>query len=151
MKGKFILLLCLLVLILSFSLQAQYCVPVPNFNSTSPKIAWVKCTRYTSLLFLNDDPAGASPTNYYDLTSTYNADLILGDTHHLELLQHQSNPWPVVNAYWKAWIDFDGDLTFEASEVILESLPTSQTLEYDFVVPVNATQGTTRLRLIVSD
>ncbi|APD05972.1 neutral protease [Flavobacteriaceae bacterium UJ101] len=50
--------------------------------------------------------------------------------------------------YWKAWIDYDQDGTFESTEIVLEgNSNSSASLYQDFTVPTSALIGNTRLRV----
>lgn len=50
--------------------------------------------------------------------------------------------------YWRIWIDFDGNGSFDADEVIVEGSSSSASQLYgDFTVPTSAITGTTRMRV----
>ncbi|MCG8475955.1 MAG: GEVED domain-containing protein [Cytophagales bacterium] len=50
--------------------------------------------------------------------------------------------------YWKAWIDYDRDGSFEDGEVILEgSSSSTDNLSYNFTIPNTAQTGNTRMRV----
>ncbi|MCG8410199.1 MAG: C25 family cysteine peptidase [Bacteroidales bacterium] len=52
------------------------------------------------------------------------------------------------NEYWKVWIDWNKDGTFESNELVASgSSSSSGNLSYNFTVPANAALGETRMRV----
>lgn len=57
----------------------------------------------------------------------------------------ENTPW---NYYWRAWIDYNQNGTFESSELVLsKNNQAANTVSQTFTVPANASTGITRMRI----
>ncbi|MEZ4791794.1 MAG: GEVED domain-containing protein [Flavobacteriales bacterium] len=94
--------------------------------------------------FNNANSGGLAAPTYTDFSGTYNTSLTRGTSYTLTVQGGTFNDDNVA-----AWIDYDQDDTFEASEKLGEVAitQTNQTVTITFVVPAGATLGNTTLRV----
>ncbi|MCB9178426.1 MAG: T9SS type A sorting domain-containing protein [Flavobacteriales bacterium] len=94
--------------------------------------------------FNNANSGGLAAPTYTDFSGTYNTSLTRGTSYTLTVQGGTFNDDNVA-----AWIDYDQDDTFEASEKLGEVAITqaNQTVTITFVVPAGATLGNTTLRV----
>lgn len=80
------------------------------------------------------------------------ADLVILSTYTADITWGRCGSWDYSKS-GRAWIDFDGNGTFDGDEVIGSISYSSPTVSdsYDFTVPADAVVGTTRMRVMVQE
>lgn len=123
--------------------QSDYCVPqvdVPNSNGTG-----------ISHVQLNSVPAidNTSPVNDGYSLQSGSPSLVVGG--YYQLMIHRSSGWTCPDNNLRAFIDFNGDLEFNGptETVALLNSGGDGSETFNFVVPMSAVEGSTRLRIMV--
>ena len=133
--------------LLSTASYAQYCVvgPSSTFDSNVESMTLIG---NSSTLSYTGCPG---VTGLENLTNTHGTDLERGVTYTIDVTWGYCNNFSYTG-YGKVWIDFDGSQTYDATEeVVSVSVPnSSQPLAgtYTFTVPLTATIGATRMRMM---
>lgn len=120
--------------------QTGYCIPTST-NGTSDG-DFVNSVQLGAIQNLNSGGVG-QPT-YTNFSSTWSTDLVQGDTYTITIQSGTYSP-----DHFAAWIDFDQDNLFEASEKLGEftTSEAGQSQSFTFDVPPTALLGATRLRV----
>jgi hypothetical protein len=119
-----------------FNVKAM-CVPFVSQQNTDIGISRVKLNTI-------DNQSDAGTQSYANYTNTYSTTLIKGAVYELTI----ERPTALNKITRKAWIDFNQDGTFDASEVVAAEAGT-QTLTFksNITIPRSALTGYTRLRV----
>jgi hypothetical protein len=133
--------------LMSSSAISQYCSVGPSSTFDS-NVESVTLVGNSSSISYTGCPG---VTGLQNLTATHFTDLERGVTYSIDITWGYCNSF-AYTGYGKVWIDFNGDQNFDASEEIVSvSVPnSSQPLSgtYTFTVPVTATIGATRMRVM---
>lgn len=120
--------------------QTGYCIPTSaNGTSDGDFINGVVLGNIN-----NTNSGGAGAPTYSNLTATWSTGLVRGSTPTLSIQGGAYAP-----NHYAAWIDYDQNNTFSANEKLGEFTTNAvgQTQNITFTVPVNASIGTTRMRV----
>lgn len=122
-------------------LDLNYCTPnqVDASRSESEWIANILLHDFTN------DSEGTGYNDYSDLASTT---LTMGDTVRLALTPGYSGF--AFEEYFKVWIDYDQDGFFSSRDVVFDAPQlTSETIDTNIIIPADALEGKTRMRVIM--
>ncbi|MCF8373289.1 MAG: right-handed parallel beta-helix repeat-containing protein [Bacteroidales bacterium] len=113
-----------------------YCTPTYSTGCTVGDMV-----NYFSLNTITESITCTTPS-YQDHTSL-STNLTIGDTYNLVVAAGYSS------TYFKVWIDFNNNYTFDASEVVADGVCSSSSTNYTFplTIPMSATPTSTRLRI----
>ncbi|RYE21670.1 MAG: T9SS type A sorting domain-containing protein [Sphingobacteriales bacterium] len=140
-------LLMLLTVVISKSVNAQYCMPGGDCSTYGDYIQDFSTTGATTNITNASSGCSSGGYNYF---STISASAEQGSTINFSITM---GPFPA-DEYFQIWIDWNQDLDFDdAGEEMFLSAPT--TMPYELVtgsltVPLTAPLGTTRFRLMCS-
>lgn len=137
------LLVLIIVLLISVKSYSQYCSggPSSTFDSNVASVDLIGAT--SSISYTGCSPA---VTGLEDQTGMV-ADLFIGASYSIDVA------WGTCGGNYSnaatIWIDFNGDQTFDATEVIgtWTGTPPSAVQTYNFTVPANAIPGIHRMRV----
>lgn len=119
--------------------HAQYCTP--SYTTGTAEGDYINGVTVNTIV--NTGSGGAITGVGYSDYTYLSTDLNIGDTYTMTC-----NNNPSWSQTYTAWIDYDHDNVFEASEVIGNlSLFAGATNSFMFTVPVGATSGATRMRV----
>ncbi len=133
----------LAILMLGFQANAQYCTAGPSSTADS-EIRRVRLIGNGDSI--NNPIACPAVTGQRDFT-TQSVSLLQGTTYQISI--EIGTCGGIYNNWAQAWIDYNGNQTFDATESIGSVGPVSPTLTttFTFTVPATATIGSTRLRV----
>lgn len=131
-----------------FVARAQYCSAGPT-SALDSNLGLVHLAGNSKTINSNNDCPGS--IGVQDQTNL-NADLTPGRSY--TLTYDVTTCAGQYNRYSSAWIDYNGDGSFDAGEELSPAQPTTQspnTITTQFTVPGEATLGNTRLRVMVQE
>lgn len=123
------------------ALSGSFATPNCNAQSSNFSLEYINRVQLNSI----DNTSTGSTYTYYSALST---DLGRGTNYPITITPF----WTITptNVGYGVWIDFNQNNLFEASERVLTQAPTTDaSITGNFTIPVNATLGTTRMRVIL--
>lgn len=129
--------------LLSLSLSSQTCVS----KSNAPWNEWIAQVQLNTLnnttSKTRDDRFVVGYSDWRDKSTT----LTQGQTYPLSITPALSWSGYQTALYFRAWIDYDANGVYDASELVLEKNSTSLAVNQSFTVPATATIGTKTMRI----
>ena len=148
-KTIYLFILPLVFTLLSYTVNAQYCVSnlyaVGCYSGTDNyKIDNV----VLGTINMTSTPCNTSTTNtgYSDLTAAYSTYLFKGQTYNLSYTINSADP---STNYVKVWVDLNNDNTFDNTTELINSVgPVASGVNNQSIsIPLSATGGTYRMRI----
>jgi hypothetical protein len=133
----------LFILLNAVTVSAQVC---PS-KSNAPWELWISKVQLNTLDNASDKFKDYNTLGYSDFTNL-SATLTKGQSYPLTITAGLSWSGVLNNAYYRAWIDWNGDNTFQNSELVAASSSTNPFIGY-VRVPDNVTVGDKRMRIAV--
>lgn len=122
-------------------LDLDYCTPV-QLDASRSESEWIASVQLND--FTNDSDGGG----YNDYTQLNSTTLRPGDTVRLALTPGYSGF--AFEEYFKVWIDFDQDGFFSSKDVVFETPDLTDTrIDTSIIIPDDALEGNTRMRIIM--